>query len=129
MPGKDGSMSDSGRPPEPAGDPLDVDAATRGPAPEVPARVDPTTAAPPPGAPGGGDAGPGGTPAGDYTEAGVPTFDHVRDRIEGRYARSLGATELAEDSAPARSLAEQQEERDAAARERLEQIRRSLRGE
>lgn len=115
-------MNDSGESPEPAGDPLDADAARRGPAPRVPARVDPTTAAPIPGA-----GGTGATPAADYTEAGVPTFDHVRDRIEGRYARSVGATELAEDSVPARSLAQQQEERDAAARERLEEIRRSLR--
>jgi hypothetical protein len=68
-------------------------------------------------------------PAGDYDEAGVPTFEHVRDRIEGRYATALGTTELAEESASGRSVAQQQEDRDAAARERVEQIRRSLRGE
>jgi phage shock protein A len=68
-------------------------------------------------------------PAPDYDEAGVPTFEHVRDRIEGRYAAALGSTELAEESAAGRSIAQQQEDRDAAARERLEQIRRSVRGE
>ena len=70
---------------------------------------------------------PGPTPAGDYDEAGVPTFEHVRDKIEGRYATALGGTELAEESATGRSIAEQQADRDAAARERLEQIRRSVR--
>ena len=68
-------------------------------------------------------------PADDYDEAGVPTFEHVRDRIEGRYATALGTTELVEESASGRSVAQQQEDRDAAARERVEQIRRSLRRE
>jgi phage shock protein A len=67
-------------------------------------------------------------PAADYVD-GVPTFDFVRDKIEGRYATAQGSTELAEESAAGRSVAQQQEDRDAAARERLEQIRKSLRGE
>ena len=67
------------------------------------------------------------TPA-DYVD-GVPTFDFVRDRIEGRYATAVGATELADDSAAGRSVAEQQEDRDAKARERLDEIRRSVRGD
>jgi hypothetical protein len=66
-------------------------------------------------------------PPTDYTDAGVPTFDHVRDRIEERYTTALGTTELAEESAAGRSLAQQQEDRDKAARERLEKIRRSIR--
>lgn len=66
-------------------------------------------------------------PTGDYDEAGVPTFEHVRDKIEGRYATAIGATELAEETAAGRSIAQQQADRDAAARERLEQIRRSVR--
>jgi phage shock protein A len=77
------------------------------------------------------EGGPPGTPvepADDYVD-GVPTFDFVRDRIEGRYATATGSTELAEESAAGRSVAQQQEERDAAARERLEEIRRSMRGE
>jgi phage shock protein A len=66
------------------------------------------------------------TPVGDYDEAGVPTFEHVRDKIEGRYATALGGTELAEESEAGRSIAQQQADREAAARERLEQIRRSV---
>jgi phage shock protein A len=72
--------------------------------------------------------GPGPTPAGDYDEAGVPTFEHVRDKIEGRYATAQGGTELAEESEPGRAVAEQEADREAAARERLEQIRRSIGG-
>ena len=34
---------------------------------------------------------PESTPAGDYDEAGVPTFEHVRDKIEGRYATASAA--------------------------------------
>ena len=70
---------------------------------------------------------PTATPAGDYDESGVPTFEHVRDKIEGRYATALGSTELAEESETGRSVAQQQADHDAAARERLEQIRRSVR--
>jgi len=66
---------------------------------------------------------------GDYDEAGVPTFEHVRDKIEGRYATAIGGTELAEESAAGLSIAQQQANREAAARKRLEEIRRSVRGE
>ena len=66
---------------------------------------------------------------GDYDEAGVPTFEHVRDKIEGRYATAIGGTELAEESAAGLSIAQQQADREAAARKRLEEIRRSVRGE
>jgi phage shock protein A len=68
-------------------------------------------------------------PVGDYTEGGVPTFDYVRDRIEGRAATSAGATELPEEANRAASLDEQMAERDRVAREKLEQIRRSMRGD
>jgi phage shock protein A len=67
-------------------------------------------------------------PAPDYDERGVPSFDYVRDKIEGRYATSLGSTELAEDTTQARSLEEQQAERDRAATAKLDEIRRGLRG-
>ena len=95
--------------------------------PAEPPAVDPTTAAPGPGVAAPGVA-PAGTPVADYDEAGVPTFDHVRDKIEGRFARAAGSTELAEETPQARSLEEQQASRDRAARERLEEIRRSLGG-
>jgi hypothetical protein len=66
-------------------------------------------------------------PSADYVD-GVPSFDFVRDKIEGRYATALGTTELSEETDAGRSLAEQEKDHDAAARERLEQIRRSLGG-
>ncbi|MFC5994402.1 hypothetical protein ACFQE5_09290 [Pseudonocardia hispaniensis] len=65
-------------------------------------------------------------PTPDYDDKGVPSFDFVRDKIESRYATSLGASELAEDTESARSLAERQEARAKAAQDRLEEIRKSL---
>ncbi|MDQ4115902.1 MAG: hypothetical protein M3235_02965 [Actinomycetota bacterium] len=65
-------------------------------------------------------------PPPDYDEHGVPSLEHVRDRIESRYATALGATELAEETEPAHDQAEQQAERDRRAKDRLEEIRRSL---
>lgn len=62
----------------------------------------------------------------DYTDAGVPTLDYVRDKIEGRYATSLGMGELVGETERARSLAEQEEKRKEAAAAKLEEIRRSL---
>ena len=68
-------------------------------------------------------------PPPDYNQAGVPSLDFVRDKIEGRYGRSLGATELAQETPEARSLREQAAKREEAAHDRLEAIRRSLRGD
>jgi predicted RNA-binding protein len=68
-------------------------------------------------------------PAMDYTESGVPTFDYVRSQIEGRIGTSLGAAELAAESAPAVSLEEHFAERAQAAKDRLEEIRRMMREE
>jgi phage shock protein A len=65
--------------------------------------------------------------SGDYNEAGVPSFDYVRDKIEGRVATSVGETELAEPAAT--SLDEQMAERDRAGKDKLEQIRKAMRGE
>jgi phage shock protein A len=59
----------------------------------------------------------------------VPSLDFVRDKIEGRYGRSLGATELAQETPEARSFQEQAAKREEAAHDRLEAIRRSLRGD
>ncbi|HEU5473507.1 MAG TPA: hypothetical protein VFV67_22915 [Actinophytocola sp.] len=67
------------------------------------------------------------TPTGDYTEGGVPSFDYVRDRIEGRFATSVGAEELAEKTSS--ELDEQLAERDRAGREKLDEIRRAMRGD
>jgi phage shock protein A len=62
----------------------------------------------------------------DYTEDGVPTFDFVRDKIEHRHLTSEAATELAGDPQGAQ---DQFEQREQAGRDRLEEIRRSLRGD
>ena len=64
----------------------------------------------------------------DYDEHGVPTLDYVRDKIEGRYATALGSAELSEGSAAARSIEQQEAERERAAKAKLDEIRRGLRG-
>ena len=68
-------------------------------------------------------------PPADYSQAGVPSLDFVRDKIEGRYAQSLGSTELAQETPEARSFEEQAAKREEAAKEKLAAIRRSLRGD
>lgn len=73
-------------------------------------------------------ATPGATPPG-YDSAGVPTFESVREKIENRYATSLGDAELDAESPEGRSVAEQYEERERAAAERLAQIRESMRAD
>ncbi|MFD9889380.1 hypothetical protein ACFWY9_08565 [Amycolatopsis sp. NPDC059027] len=84
------------------------------------------------------DAGPAlpapGTPEvpePDYTEAGVPGFDYVRDRIEKRYTTAIGSTELAGigGEETAETLDKKIADRDEAAKDKLAEIRRQLRGE
>ncbi len=83
--------------------------------------------------------GSGSAIAPDYNDAGVPSLNYLRDKIEGRYSTALGSTELAEAAvareASARAAAEQQaaataEEqraaREQAAKNKLDEIRRSL---
>ncbi len=83
--------------------------------------------------------GTAGSIAPDYTEAGVPSLDYVRNKIEGRYGTALGSTELAEAAAAreaaARAEAEQRElvtadqqraAREQAAKDKLDEIRRSI---
>lgn len=67
-------------------------------------------------------------PAGDYDEAGVPTFDYVRDRIETRVNTSVGAAELTDATPEAKTVEDQFEARKKAGRDKLEEIRRSMRG-
>jgi phage shock protein A len=64
----------------------------------------------------------------DYTDEGVPTFDFVRSRIEGRAATAEGRSELDAETPEGRSLAQQEADRDAAARDKLAEIRRSMGG-
>lgn len=61
-----------------------------------------------------------------YTDAGVPTLEGVREKIETRYGTALGHTELAESTPEGQRAAEQYEARQKAAAEKLEQIRKSM---
>ena len=83
--------------------------------------VEPTPVAPLPATP-----PPTPPPTFDYTDAGVPTLDYVRDKIEGRYATSLGAAELVGDTAAAHTVEQQEADREAKAKAKLDEIRRSL---
>ena len=74
------------------------------------------------------EAGPLATALPDtgYTEAGVPTFDGVREKIETRYGTAIGATELAEGIAGGRTAEQQFDARHKAAEEKLAEIRASM---
>ncbi|MBC3190877.1 hypothetical protein H7X46_07355 [Pseudonocardia sp. C8] len=65
-------------------------------------------------------------PATDYTDDGVPTFEFVRDRIEGRAATAAAAEELAGDDSRAREAQDAYADRERKAADRLEEIRRSM---
>lgn len=62
----------------------------------------------------------------DYTDAGVPTFDYVRDRIETRVGTGIGAAELADVTPEGKAAEDQYEARKKAGLDKLEEIRRSL---
>jgi hypothetical protein len=68
-------------------------------------------------------------PPSDYTDAGVPNFDYVRDRIENRVGTSVGAAELADATPEGKAVEDQFAAREKAGVDRLEAIRRSMRGE
>jgi len=74
------------------------------------------------------DAEPPTAPDADYDEHGVPSLDFVRNKIEGRHATALGSAELSQGTPQAHSLEQQEAERQRAAKDRLEEIRRSLNG-
>ncbi|VEG55789.1 phage shock protein A (IM30) [Mycolicibacterium aurum] len=61
-----------------------------------------------------------------YSPAGVPTFDAVREKIENRYATSLGSAELASETPEGRTVEDQYARRQEAAAERLAEIRKSM---
>lgn len=67
---------------------------------------------------------PGFTP--DYSASGVPSFDYVRDKIEGRFTTSIGSAELAAETPQGRSIEEQEAERAKKAAEKLAEIRKSM---
>ncbi|HZG90601.1 MAG TPA: hypothetical protein VEZ42_10360 [Pseudonocardia sp.] len=109
-------MTDRTQPPDPpadgAGDPEPIEAEIVEPA--APALPVVPSAPPPP------------LPPADYDEHGVPSLDYVRGKIEGRYATSVGAAELAGESAAGRTVEQEEAERADKARAKLEEIRRSL---
>lgn len=61
-----------------------------------------------------------------YDDAGVPTFDAVREKIETRFGASLGAAELDAETPEGRTVDEQYEARQRAAADKLAQIRESM---
>ncbi|BDH57448.1 hypothetical protein [Tsukamurella sp. PLM1] len=63
-----------------------------------------------------------------YTESGVPTFDHVRDKIERRTTTALGAEELAHETPAGQDAERAFAEREKAAKAKLDEIRKSLGG-
>jgi phage shock protein A len=68
-------------------------------------------------------------PESDYTQASVPTFDYVRDRIENRVATGIGSQELADATPEGKAVEDQFEARKKAGQSKLEEIRRSMRGD
>ena len=61
-----------------------------------------------------------------YDDSGVPTFESVREKIEGRYQTSVGAQELDAETPEGRAVEQQFEDRQRAAADRLDQIRKSM---
>ena len=66
-------------------------------------------------------------PPSDYTDAGVPTFDYVRDRIETKVNTGVGAAELADATPEGKAVEDQFEARKKAGLDKLEEIRRAMR--
>jgi hypothetical protein len=63
-----------------------------------------------------------------FTDQGVPTWDSVRDKVEGRTTTALGREELDHSTPAGRTLDEQWNEREAAGKKKLDEIRRSMEG-
>ena len=62
-----------------------------------------------------------------FAEAGsAPSLDQVREKIEGRYARAMGASELAQNSVEARMMEVQRSSLDMEGAQRLEALRASM---
>lgn len=74
-----------------------------------------------------GDDPSGPQPDTGYDESGVPTFESVREKIERRFETSIGAQELDSESPEGRGVDKQYQDRQQAAAEKLEQIRKSMR--
>ncbi|MQY21132.1 PspA/IM30 family protein [Nocardia macrotermitis] len=63
---------------------------------------------------------------GGYSDSGVPTFESVRDKVERRFGNAQGMGELDQQTPAGRSAQEQWQARSKSARERLDEIRKSL---
>lgn len=59
----------------------------------------------------------------------TPSLDEVRDKIENRYSTALGSAELAQNSVQGRMMDVQQSASEMAGRNRLDQLRSSMKGE
>ena len=62
----------------------------------------------------------------DYTDGGVPTYDAVREKIEGRFGTAIGSAELAHEAPAGKSVEQQWTEREKAAKAKLDEIRKSM---
>lgn len=69
---------------------------------------------------------PAAVPEDGYTDAGVPTFEAVRETIESRYATSVGSAELAAETPEGNVVEQQYEARQRAAAARLAEIRDAM---
>lgn len=67
-------------------------------------------------------------PIGDFTDAGVPTWDGVRGNVERRSGTAVGAEELDRGSRAGQDLDRQWSERQEAGRKKLDEIRKSMGG-
>ncbi len=65
-------------------------------------------------------------PVTDYSDAGVPSLGYLQDKIDKRYGTALGATELAAAGDEAKAQQKAAADREQAAQDRLQEIRRSL---
>ncbi|MGA9870870.1 MAG: hypothetical protein WBQ44_07000 [Rhodococcus sp. (in: high G+C Gram-positive bacteria)] len=61
-----------------------------------------------------------------FTDGGVPTWDAVRERVENRTTTAMGREELDHGTPAGRTLDEQWNEREAAGRAKLDEIRRAM---
>ncbi|NMO04868.1 hypothetical protein HH308_26945 [Gordonia sp. TBRC 11910] len=61
-----------------------------------------------------------------YTDAGIPTFDHVRDKIEQRVTRAIGSEELANETPEGQAADELYRKNKEAAASKLDEIRKSM---
>jgi len=61
-----------------------------------------------------------------YLDSGVPTFESVRDKVERRFGTAQGMDELDSQTPAGRGVQEQWQARAKSARERLDEIRKSM---